>query len=102
MSDDQFINYLRETLIPDLLDSGRDETAEDVSRCVRMIDKLRRQLTKATKKRRVSFAVIVEGGVVQAAYASDPDVDVVVVDHDEGVSESKMNEIMRIHPIQCF
>jgi hypothetical protein len=32
---DQFIEYLTQTLIPDLRESGRDATADDFETCVR-------------------------------------------------------------------
>jgi hypothetical protein len=38
---DDFIEFLETTLIPDLLDSGYDATAEDFQEAIRIIDYLR-------------------------------------------------------------
>lgn len=39
LSDEDFVAYLADTLIPDLVASGMDSTAEDFLRCVYMIER---------------------------------------------------------------
>ena len=38
--DREFIEFLKTTLIPDLIRSGTTETAEDFKHCIRIIEKL--------------------------------------------------------------
>lgn len=52
-TDEEFLEFLEETLIPDLRTSGRDMTADDLDRCVRMIrardDRLARVIQAVTE-----------------------------------------------------
>lgn len=45
-----FLQYLEHTLIPDLLESGRDGTADDFRRAIKYIRQLERQLLAAKQK----------------------------------------------------
>lgn len=47
---DIFVDYLTNTLIPDLHDSGSHATAEDFEKCVKMINSYANNLVRALEK----------------------------------------------------
>jgi hypothetical protein len=68
---EQFVAYLRETLIPDLRTSGFDATADDFEKCVEIIDG--RKQTEATVKLSLSEyeASVITGALVE--FSRHPD-----------------------------
>lgn len=45
-----YVNWLHDTLIPDLVESGRENTAEDFVQCCEIIEQLQKELSNERAK----------------------------------------------------
>jgi hypothetical protein len=76
----EYINYLEDTLIPDLKKAGSDATAQDFEEAIHWM------------KEPVRFAVFLDGGLVQEVYTDRPS-KMIKIDLDiEGADEDEITE----------